>query len=232
MKRLAVIPARGGSKRIPRKNIRDFHGKPLIGYSIDAALRSELFDEVIVSTDDVEIAKVARDLGAATPFMRPAVLADDFTGTFAVVQHAFKERAQAGFCANEVCCIYATAPLLKAHYLKEACDFFEREHADSLYACCEFPFPIQRAQFLDEKLRPTPVMPECMPMRSQDLPKTYQDAGQFYFYTAAILGDNPPEHPEHRGFILPRRRVVDIDTPEDFELALIMYKALGELGLD
>ena len=230
IKRLAVIPARGGSKRIPHKNIKEFLGKPLIAYSIEAAVKSQLFSKVIISTDDEEVATVAQKYGAEVPFMREKTLADDFTGTFAVTVDAYKRVKAQGFDADVICCIYATAPLLTSSYLTEACSFFEKEKADYLYACCEFPFPIQRAQYLDEHKSPTPVTPQFMASRSQDLPKTYQDAGQFYFHTRKnLIATGEPMI--KRGFEMPRHRVIDIDTPEDWDYAQAMAKAVTELGL-
>lgn len=231
MHNLAVIPARGGSKRVPRKNIRDFLGKPLIAYSIRAAQDSGLFEKIIVSTDDEEIAAVARDYGALTPFMRDKTLADDYTGTESVTADAFRRMSDLGFTAETIACIYATAPLLTGEWLKKAFTVYDKEHADYMYACCEFPFPIQRAQYLDEHFSPTPVMPECMPMRSQDLPKTYQDAGMFYFFSRRrIEKQNVPL--VCRGFPMPRYRVIDIDTEEDFAYAQAMARAVTELGFE
>ena len=230
-KLLAVIPARGGSKRIPHKNIRQFAGKPLIAYSIEAAQESGLFARIIVSTDDEEIASVAENCGAEIPFMRDPKLADDFTGTFAVTQDAYRRMQKSGFDADCVCCIYATAPLLKGIYLQRAYDFFLKEKADFLYACCEVPFPIQRAQYLDEHMKPTPVMPEYMPSRSQDLKKTYQDAGLFYFHSPRDLTQSGDDEIK-RGFIMPRHRVIDIDTPEDWILAEALSRAVKELDLE
>lgn len=228
---LAVIPARGGSKRIPHKNIRNFGGKPLLAYSIDAALQSGLFSKIVVSTDDPEIAETAQKCGALVPFMRDPQLADDYTGTYAVTVDAYKRMQSQNFDA--VCCIYATAPLLTASYLQKAYAFFVQEKADFLYACCEFPFPVQRAQYLDEHMCPTPIMPECMASRSQDLPKAYQDAGLFYFHSIADLTNNyAGRTPVRRGFIMPRHRVIDIDTPEDWAYAQAMAHAVEELKLE
>ncbi len=230
MHNLAVIPARGGSKRIPHKNVRDFNGRPLLAYSIKAAKDSGIFEKIVVSTDDEEIARVARENGAETPFMRDKNLADDFTGTQAVTEDALKRMQGLGFDPDFVCCIYATAPLLTGEYLKKAYAQFIEEKADYLYACCEFSFPVQRGQYLDEHHCPTPFMRECMPMRSQDLPKVYQDAGLFYFYSKAFL--NHMKDPVLRGFVMPRHRVIDIDTPEDFTYAIAMARAVQELGLE
>lgn len=232
MQRLAVIPARGGSKRIPRKNIKEFNGRPLISYSIAAAKESGLFSRVIVSTDDEEIAGIARKFGAEVPFMRSRDLADDHTGTFAVVRDAYKRMREAGFDADETCCIYSTAPLLTPEYLKKACDKFEQDRADTLYACCEFPFPIQRAQYMSEDGTPVPVMPQYMSWRSQDLRPAYQDCGMFYFYSRRFL--ETPQAPGLvcRGFEMPRHRVIDIDTMEDWNYAQAMCRAVRELGLE
>ncbi len=232
MQTLAVIPARGGSKRIPRKNIKEFNGRPLISYSIDAALKSDLFTRVIVSTDDQEIAAIAKDCGAEVPFMRSAKLSDDHTGTFEVVRDAFLRMKDQGFDACETCCIYSTAPLLTPDYLKKAHARFEGEGADYLYACCEYPFPIQRAQYIGEDGTPVPVMPKYMSWRSQDLPKAYQDCGMFYFYSRRILEDPGTPGLVSRAYEMPRHRVIDIDTMEDWNYAQAMCRAVTELGLD
>ncbi len=231
MTKLAIIPARGGSKRIPHKNIRPFLGRPLISYALEAIRSSRLFDRIVVSTDDEEIAAVARQYGAEVPFMREAALADDFTGTEAVTLDAAQRLEQEGFCADIICCVYATAPLLTAYWLEQAYARVQADNTDYLYACCEFPFPIQRAQYLEPDGTPVPVMPECMPMRSQDLRKTYQDAGLFYFYSHRYLLEGQRDHLVRRGFELPRYRVIDIDTLEDFTVATAMYTALSALKL-
>ncbi|MCI6796853.1 MAG: pseudaminic acid cytidylyltransferase [Succinatimonas sp.] len=231
-KRFAMIPARGGSKRIPLKNIKEFLGHPLIYYSIKAALESELFEHVIVSTDSEEIAEIAKNLGAEIPFLREKKLADDFTGTGDVTKDAYRRMKALGFDADTVCTVYATAPLLNGEYLKKAYQQFKNEKADYLYACCEFPFPIQRAQFLDENKIPTPVMPQYMSWRSQDLPKTYQDAGLFYFYSKNYFVDPQTAPLSLRGFEMPRHRVIDIDTKEDWDYAQAMVKAVNELHLN
>ncbi|MDD6318677.1 MAG: pseudaminic acid cytidylyltransferase [Succinatimonas hippei] len=230
--RLAVIPARGGSKRIPRKNIRDFNGRPLIAYSITAALESRLFEKVVVSTDDDEIAMIARQYGAQVPFMREARLADDHTGTFDVVRDAYFKLKVAGFEPDTICCIYSTAPMLTADYLKKACASFEDQRADEMYACCEFPFPIQRARYIAPDGTPYPVMPEYMSWRSQDLQKAYQDCGMFYFYSKRFLEEPSSGGLIRRAFEMPRHRVIDIDTPEDWNYAQVLCRAVRELGLD
>lgn len=228
MQSIAIIPARGGSKRIPLKNIKDFNGKPLIAYSIEAALYSGVFNEVVVSTDDEQIAAIARDFGTVTPFMRDSALADDFTGTDDVTLDAVRQmesirRVHYDYFA----CIYATAPLLKPYDLQKAYDKFITEKADYLYSCCEFPFPVQRAQYLDKDGTPCPFMPDCYNMRSQDLKKAYQDAGQFYFYSRNFLEDKA--NLVRRAYEMPRLRVIDIDTPEDFEIAKVMATVIESM---
>ncbi len=228
---LAVIPARGGSVRIPHKNIVDFNGKPLIAWSIETAKLSGIFSKIIVSTDDAAIAAVAQEYGAEVPFMRDAALSDHYTGTFAVTKDAVNKLAAAGEHYSTVCCLYATAPLLTPTYLQQALARFQEAKADFLYACCEFPFPIQRAQYLDADGTPHPFMPDCMPLRSQDLRPAYQDAGQFYFYSPRMFQSNDTNIVS-RAFILPRHRVIDIDTPEDLNLARALAAAVAELKLD
>lgn len=226
--KIAVIPARGGSKRIPRKNIRAFCGKPIIAYSIAAAQQTGLFDQVVVSTDDEEIAAVARSFGAATPFIRPKEIADDFTGTNAVVKHAitwFGERA------NDVahaCCIYATAPLVQAHFIEEGFTALNRSDAAFAFSVTSYAFPIQRALRIAPGGRVDAIYPEHRMTRSQDLEHAYHDAGQFYWGTArAFLDDLPLFAPHSIGVILPRYLVQDIDTPEDWDRAELMYRAVN-----
>ncbi|CAI8895262.1 pseudaminic acid cytidylyltransferase [Pseudomonas zeae] len=230
MSNVAIIPARGGSKRIPRKNLLPFDGVPMIVRSIRTALESGLFDLVVVSTDDAEIAEVARAHGAQVPFMRPAALADDFTGTAAVIVHALEQLPSFDFA----CCIYATAPLLQVRYLREGLELLER-HADKSFAfsVCDFGFPVQRALTLDEQGALRALYPEFRNTRSQDLPKAFQDAGQFYWgRTEAWLRGEVLYSPASLPVILPRHLVQDIDTAEDWKRAEYLYAALkagGEL---
>ena len=232
-KLLAVIPARGGSKRIPHKNIKDFLGK--------AAKESGIFTDIIVSTDDEAIASVAREYGASVPFLRDALLSNDFTGTGPVASDAYLKMKAQGKDYDAICTIYATAPLLTAKHLKEAYEIFNKDHVDYLFSCCEFPFPFQRGFYKTEAGAPDPVMPECIPMRSQDLPKAYQDAGQFYFksieytlYEGLDEAERAKRDP-YKDFVcrlyeMPRYRVIDIDTPEDWEYALILAEAIKKLN--
>ena len=225
MKRVAIIPARGGSKRIPRKNIKPFFGRPMISYSIRAALESGLFDSVVVSTDDEEIAEVARSFGADIPFMRPADLANDHAGTGAVVIHALQWFAEHGITYDAACCIYATAPLIDPERLKEGWEKLQGKRF--AFSVTSFPFPIQRA------LRQTPdgsvdmFWPENLTRRSQDLEPAYHDAAQFYWgWTDAWLNGEVAFSPISAPVILPRTQVVDIDTPEDWEVAEVTYRVL------
>lgn len=230
MSKIAVIPARGGSKRIPLKNIKEFNGSPLISYSIKAALESKLFDKVVVSTDDEKIASVAKSFGAEVPFLRDKSLADDFTGTFAVVKDAYLKLKNFFSSLDTVCCIYATAPLLKAKHLQEAYNLMQNAQAKSVISICEFPFPIQRAFVKDDNGNLSYREPKYAPMRSQDLQKCYQDCGLFYFYDKSYFEDAKGHL--SIGYEMPRHRVIDIDTPEDWDYACAMAKAVEELKLD
>ncbi|MFJ3484455.1 pseudaminic acid cytidylyltransferase [Pseudomonas sp. NPDC090202] len=231
MSSVAIIPARGGSQRIPRKNLKPFNGEPMIVGSIRTALDSGVFDAVVVSTDDEEIAEVARAHGASVPFMRPAELADAYTGTAAVIQH--------GIAALErpydfVCCIYATAPLLQARYLRQGLEALKAAPDKSYaFSVCSFGFPIQRALKINADGSLDAMHPEYRNVRSQDLPAAWQDAGQFYWgrREAWLRGDvifSDVSLP----VILPRHLVQDIDTEEDWLRAEYLYAALkagGEL---
>ena len=228
VKSVAIIPARGGSKRIPRKNIKSFHGKPLIAYSIQTVLSSGLFDKVIVSTDDAEIAEVAEQYGAEVPFLRPDSLADDYTGTFDVVDHALSWLKKKGELFDFVCTIYATAPLLRPVYLKEAFAKLVESDAVSAFSATSMPFPIQRTFKITGQGRCQMFWPENYKTRSQDLEEAYQDAGQFYW---TRVGSNPQEimfDEQSIPIVLPRHLVQDIDTEEDWKRAEIMYKVMLE----
>lgn len=230
MSNVAIIPARGGSKRIPRKNLLPFDGVPMIVRSIRTSLASGLFDQVVVSTDDAEIADVARAHGAQVPFLRPADLADDFTGTAAVIVHALQQLPAYDYA----CCVYATAPLLQARYLRQGIELLE-QHMDKSFAfsVCSFGFPVQRALTLDGQGALSALYPEFRNTRSQDLPEAFQDAGQFYWgRTEAWLRGEVLYSPASLPVILPRHLVQDIDTLEDWKRAEYLYAALkagGEL---
>lgn len=235
MTNIAIIPARGGSKRIPRKNVKPFHGKPMLAYSIAAAQASGLFDRVVVSTDDAEIMTLARELGAEVPFVRPAELADDHTTTIAVIQHAILALQAAGEPVSMACCIYATAPFVQPRYLREGFDLLS-ERADKAYAfsVTSFPFPVQRAIRLNEEGCVDALYPQYRNTRSQDLEEAFHDAGQFYWGRAeAWLRGEVIFSPASLPVVLPRYLVQDIDTPEDWRRAEYLYGALlagGEIG--
>lgn len=234
MNAIAIIPARGGSQRIPRKNLKLFNGEPMIVWSIRTALASGCFAQVIVSTDDTEIAEVARAHGAQVPFIRPAELADAFTGTAAVIKHAVGALLDQGLRFDYACCIYATAPLLQARYLQQGLQMLQAAPEKSYaFSVCDFGFPVQRALLINDKGALQAMHPEYRNTRSQDLPVAYQDAGQFYWgRSEAWLRDDVLFSPSSLPVILPRYLVQDIDTEQDWRRAEYMYAALkagGEL---
>ncbi|WP_340676721.1 pseudaminic acid cytidylyltransferase [Paraglaciecola sp.] len=223
---LAVIPARGGSKRIPHKNIKKFAGKPLIAYSIEAAQQCGLFEHIWVSTDDEQIAEVALRYGAQVPFMRPAELSDDFIGTTPVIRHAI-EYCREHFSLPDYCCgIYATAPFLQVEYLQQGFDKLSQTR-DKFFAfsCTTFTFPVQRA-LIQQGSGVTPMYPEFIAKRSQDLAEAYHDAGQFYWgRSEGFLSHKTMFSEDAIPIVLPRYLVQDIDTPEDWQRAELMYQA-------
>ncbi|HFQ4922319.1 TPA: pseudaminic acid cytidylyltransferase [Vibrio vulnificus] len=225
--KVAIIPARGGSKRIPRKNIKLFHGKPMIAYSIEAAIASGCFDSVIVSTDDEEIAVVAVDHGAEVPFLRPAEISDDYATTMDVMAHAIHWCQNEGWDVEAVCCLYATAPFVVPEDLQRGYALLRDSDVQFAFSATSFPFPIQRAIKLDELGSVSMFSPENEQVRSQDLEEAYHDAGQFYWgKTSAFLSKLSIFSPHSKAVLLPRNRVQDIDTPEDWELAESLYSAL------
>ncbi|MFW3355868.1 pseudaminic acid cytidylyltransferase [Aliarcobacter butzleri] len=223
---VAIIPARGGSKRIPKKNIKDFHGKPLIAYSIEVALKSKLFDKVIVSTDDEEISEISKSYGAVVPFIRPKELSDDFTGTGAVINHAINFLKEQGEEIDFVCTIYATAPLLQEKYLIKAYERLKNSNAKNAFSCTSMPFPIQRTFKITSNERCEMFWPENFMKRSQDLEEAFQDAGQFYWTNLNIKSDEITFGKDSIPIILPRYLVQDIDTLEDWQRAEFMYEAI------
>ena len=230
--KVAVIPARGGSKRIPRKNIKPFAGKPIIGYSIEAAKGCGIFDRILVSTDDEEIAAVARGFGAEVPFLRPPTLADDFTGTNAVVKHAIGWLAEQGHEVDCACCIYATAPFLQPRYLAEGYRRLVESDSSFAFSVTGFRFPIQRALRVAPRGSVEALFPEHIFTRSQDLEEAFHDAGQFYWgRSEAFLNDLTLFSPISSAVILPRHLVQDIDTPQDWLEAELMFRA-QELALE
>ena len=224
---VAIIPARGGSKRIPRKNIKAFHGKPMIAYSIEAAIKSGCFDKVIVSTDDVEIAGVAAQFGAQVPFMRPAKIADDYATTLDVMKHAVEWLEAQGDVIDAVCCLYATAPFVMPSNLQEGYEVLQSGELDYAFSATSYAFPIQRALKLNAEGTVEMFQPAHFNTRSQDLIEAYHDAGQFYWGTAAAFKAKRPIFSEHsKVVLLPRKQVQDIDTPEDWELAEALFQVI------
>lgn len=226
MKNIAIIPARGGSKRIPRKNIRPFLGKPIIAYSIEAALQSGLFDEVMVSTDDEEIAEVACRYGAKVPFMRSATTADDYATTADVMLEVLECYKKQGIEFDTLCCIYSTAPFVTADRLESAYHLLAEKEFDSVFTAVAYSYPVQRGLKMDAgKIRM--VWPEYSKSRSQDLETIYHDAGQFYvsrvgsFYRHASF-----RGPNTGGIILSELEVQDLDTETDWQLAEMKYHLL------
>lgn len=225
-KSIAIITARGGSKRIPRKNIKDFLGKPIIAYSIAAALNAGCFDEVMVSTDDGEIADIARELGASVPFLRSVETSNDFATTSDVLTEVLNKYLRLGISFDHACCIYPTAPFVTAEKLREAYELLIRNGADTVLPVVRFSFPIQRALAIeDDRLKA--IWPEHLNTRSQDLTPAYHDSGQFYFFqvgrfleTHDLFGSNtvPIEFPESE--------VQDIDTEEDWKIAEMKFSMI------
>jgi len=223
MRAVCIIPARGGSKRIPKKNIKDFLGKPLISYSIQAALESGLFEKIVVSTDSQEIADVALEYGA-TIQMRPKELSDDFTGTWDVIEYVLDTLEEE---YKYVCTIYATAPFLQQEYLKKGFDKLKNSNACRSFSVTSMPFPIQRT-FKIKNERCEMFWPENYDKRSQDLEEAYQDAGQFYWEKIGCKSKDIFFGKDSIPIVLPRYLVQDIDTLEDFKRAELMYKALND----
>lgn len=221
--KIAVIPARGGSKRIPRKNIKPFSGKPMIAWSIEAAKSSGLFDRIIVSTDDAEIAEVAKQWGAEVPFMRPEALSNDHAGTTPVIAHATQWALAQGMDVEAVCCIYATAPFVQVDDLKRGWEALESGDWDYAFTVTDFSAPIFRAFRQTKEGGIEMFYPEHFAARSQDLPVALHDAGQFYWGRPAawIEGKRIFDH-RSKPVLIQRWRVQDIDTPDDWERAEIL----------
>lgn len=216
---IAVIPARGGSKRIPRKNIKLFSGKPMIAYAITAAKKSGLFDHVLVSTDDEEIATVAKTFGAETPFVRPEELANDYTATVPVVAHAIQACEELGWHFSNVCCIYPGVPFIDVDDLQGSLKRLETGGVDYCFPVTEFPSAIQRALKQGNDGVMQAFYPEFELTRTQDLEPAFYDAGQFYWGKKEAWLNNPKIHSSGAGYVIPSWRVVDIDTPADWDRA-------------
>ena len=227
---IAIIPARGGSKRIPKKNIKNFLGKPIIAYSIEAALASGCFGKVIVSTDDSEISEVAQEYGAQVPFIRPQELSNDYTATNPVIAHAIDWMQSNGDDINHVCCLYATAPFIQAYTISNAYKNFSKLSADFCFSVTSFPFPIQRAIKIKNN-NISMFQPQHFSTRSQDLEEAFHDAGQFYWgVKKSFQIDNPLLSENVIPYVLPRHLVQDIDTLEDWKRAEIMYQVIKQIN--
>lgn len=226
--RIAVIPARGGSKRIPRKNIKPFCGKPMIAWSIEAAMASGLFDHIVVSTDDLEIAEVAKQWGAEVPFMRPAELSDDYAGTTEVVAHATQWALKQGFALDAVCCIYATAPLVQVDDLKRGLKALTSGAWAYAFSVTDFAAPIFRAFHEHPEGGIEMFFPEHFLTRSQDFPLALHDAGMFYWGVPSAWVEGKRIFDRHSvPVIIPRWRVQDIDNQDDWERAEIVASIIN-----
>lgn len=225
---IAIIPARGGSQRIPRKNIKFFHGQPMIAWSIQTAIKTKCFDRIIVSTDDEEIANIAKNFGAEVPFLRPLHLSDNHTSTGKVVQHALHWLDSNGTKPDAICCIYATAPLMRSEDLIGSKHILSNHPIDYVFSATEFNFPIQRAFYINDQEQPVMFQPEHMQTRSQDLTKAFHDAGQFYWGTAdAWKFEKPIFSINSRPLLIPTYRTQDIDTHEDWLRAEMLFSLLS-----
>jgi pseudaminic acid cytidylyltransferase len=225
---IAIIPARGGSKRIQRKNIKDFAGKPMIAYAIMAAKLSGLFEHIVVSTDDEEIAAIARQLGAETPFVRPVELANDYTATVPVIAHGIHACYALDWVFDNVCCIYPGVPFLQIEDIKAAFLLFVESAADYCFSVTEYLSVVQRALKQLENGKMQPFYPQYEQTRTQDLEPAYHDAGQFYWGKATAWLLNQNIQSGGVGYVIPNWRVVDIDTPEDWIRAERLFKAFQQ----
>jgi pseudaminic acid cytidylyltransferase len=223
---VAFVPARGGSKRIPRKNIKAFAGKPMIAHAITAARQSGLFAHIVVSTDDDEIARIAKDWGAEVPFIRPAELADDLTPTVPVIAHAIRACQELGWSFENACCIYPGVPFLRVEDLKEACESMSSRDGGYCYPVTEFPSAIQRALRYFPDGRTRPFNPEHEWTRTQDLEPAYYDAGQFYWGPISSWLNGLGLQSNGWALRIPQWRVVDIDTPDDWHRAEILFNSV------
>lgn len=225
---VAIITARGGSKRIPRKNIKLFNGKPIIAYSIEAALRSHMFEEVMVSTDDEEIAQTSKEYGATIPFLRSSRTSDDYATTADVLKEVLQNYQQKQRNFEYACCIYPTAPFVTADKLSEAFQKLKQDKADSILPVTKFSFPIWRSLKI-ENGKVSYNWPEFAPRRSQDLPSSYHDCGQFYFFKTSVFLETGRIITENTiGFEVPESEVQDIDNEEDWKVAEIKYSFLSQ----
>jgi len=227
MKNLAVIPARGGSKRIPKKNIKLFKNKPMIAWSIEAAKNSNCFDEILVSTDDKGIAAISEEYGANVPFLRPKELSDDFTPTHSVIEHAITWLYDNQISYQNVCCIYPTAPLIQVEDLKKSLKILANSIEDIyVFVATTYPYQIFRSFLIDDEGYSKMIYPEKFQERSQDLEDAFHDAGQFYWAKSKTWINNKNIFQRAKPLVIPRWRVQDIDNEEDWFRAEILYELL------
>ena len=232
MKRLAVIPARGGSKRIPNKNIKDFCGKPIIAHSIGEAEASNLFDTIHVSTDSDKIAEIAAGCGHKPDFLRPQSLSDDYCPMLETVKFVVFEYAKIGLVFDTVALLYATSPLIDREDLKSACSLFEQSNKKKpLLSVSAFPTPIEHAFHLTEEGKLVPFKKEALSKRTQDLKQAYYDAGMFAFYSPEYIKNSiqAGDFMDYMGFEVASYKVTDIDWPEDWKRAEALYKAASTM---
>ena len=228
MSRLAIIPARGGSKRIPGKNIKPFLGKPIISYSIEAAVSSGLFDTVMVSTEDSRIKEIALEYGAIVPFDRSAENSDDHATTFDVIEEVVSEYVKSGKSFDEICCIYATAPFITPQSIKKALDLLNKGDFDTVFPAIEFNTPIQRAFRRKENGLMELLQPEHLNSRSQDLERCYHDAGQFYWMRYERIKELKALWTDNTGLmVIDEKHGHDIDTEADWKMAELKYQLLA-----
>lgn len=231
MSSVAIITARGGSKRIPRKNIKSFNGKPIIAYPIETALQSGLFDMVMVSTDDDEIAGIARQCGAAVPFYRSAATSDDYAGTGAVLVEVLDQLKGIGQTFEYACCMYPTAPFISVRSLKDSFGLLQEKKYDSVFPVCAFSFPILRSLKMNADGKVEMNFPENLAKRSQDLPPAYHDAGQFYWINVKVFEQDTKIYTANSGaIVLSELEVQDIDNETDWALAEMKYELIKKQG--
>lgn len=227
MKTIAIITARGGSKRIPKKNIKNFMGKPIIAYAIEAALNSKIFDEVMVSTDCPEIAEISRQYGAKVPFLRSEKTSNDFATTYDALEEVITEYKKSGKEFETLCCIYPCVPFLNHESLEEAFRNMIENEADAIVPVCKYPVPIEWALKFEGKFISANDK-SALNMRSQDLVPKYFDAGMFYFCKVEkMLETKSLINEKTLGYVLDESQCQDIDTPEDWKIAEVKYKLLN-----
>lgn len=227
MRKLAIIPARGGSQRIPDKNIKQFYGKPIIAYSIEVAKASGLFDEIMVSTDNERIAEIAVKYGASVPFLRSEKNSDSYATTLSVILEVLNQYQELGQSFDYTCCIYATAPLIQSNHLKEGFDKLTDKNFSTVFPVVSFGYPIWRGLSIDEEQRAQMIWPEYQSSRSQDLRQVYHDAGQWYWVDPKKISDTI--FSDNSGVIvLAENEIQDIDNIEDWELLKVKYQFKNE----